>query len=95
VPAHEKTPAIRRGFWLVLGLACLALIPPSSPPPGVGNEYEYALNTDLYRAKKTEEGYVDQTEIFSGNLHTPTIRPNEDGNVAAVPAVEETQPVSP
>jgi hypothetical protein len=54
--AHEKTPAIRRGFWLVLGLACLALIPPSSLLPGAGNAYYYALNTKLYEAKEAEEG---------------------------------------
>ena len=41
---------------MVLGLACLALIPPSSLLPGAGNAYEYARNTDLYEAKKTEEG---------------------------------------
>jgi hypothetical protein len=95
VPAHEKTPAVRRGFWLVLGLACLALIPPSSLPPRAGNAYEYALNTELYEAKQTEEGYVDQAKIFSGHLDTPTIFTNEDGNAAVVPAVEEAQPVSP
>jgi hypothetical protein len=95
LPAHEKTLAIRRGFWLVLGLACLALIPPSSLPPGVGNAYEYARNTDLYRAEQTEEGKVDQAEIFSGHLDTPTIRANQDDNVATIPAVEEAQPVSP
>jgi hypothetical protein len=95
VPAHEKTPAVRRGFWLVLGLACLALIPPSSLPPGAGNAYEYALNTELYEAKQTEEGYVDQAKVFSGHLDTPTIFTNEDGNVAVIPAVEEAQPVSP
>jgi hypothetical protein len=94
VAGHEKTLAIRRGFWLVLGLACLALIP-SSPPPGAGNEYEYALNTDLYEAKKTEEGQVDQADVVHGNLHAATVRPHEDGDVAAVPAVEQAQPGSP
>jgi hypothetical protein len=80
---------------LVLGLACLALIPPSSLPPGVGNAYEYARNTNLYRAEQTEEGKVDQAEIFSGHLDTPAIRTNEDDDAAAIPAVEEAQPVSP
>jgi hypothetical protein len=70
------------------GLASLALVPASSLPPGAGNEYEYVLNPDLYCAEQTEEGYVDDAEVFSGNLHTTTIRPNEDGDVAAVPAVE-------
>jgi hypothetical protein len=77
------------------GLASLALVPASSLPPGAGNEYEYALNADLYGAKKAEEGYVDHAEVFSGNLHTTTIRPNEDGDVAAVPTVEQTQRGSP
>ena len=80
---------------MVLGLACLALIPPSSLPPGAGNAYEYARNTNLYRAKETEEGQVDDAEIFSRHLDTPTIFTNEDGNAAVVPAVEESQPVSP
>jgi hypothetical protein len=76
-------------------LASLALVPASSLPPGAGNEYEYVLNADLYGAKKTEEGYVDNAEVFRRNLHATTIRPNEDGDVAAVPAVEQTQRGSP
>ena len=77
------------------GLASLALVPASSLPPGAGNEYEYALNAELYRAEQTKKGYVDHAEVFRRNLHTTTIRPNEDGNVAAVPAVEQTQRGSP
>jgi hypothetical protein len=77
------------------GLASLALVPASSLPPGAGNEYEYVLNADLYGAKKTEEGYVDNAEVFRRNLHATTIRPNKDGDVAAVPAVEQTQCGSP
>ena len=80
---------------MVLGLACLALIPPSSLLPGAGNAYYYALNTKLYEAKEAEEGKVDYAEVFSGHLDTATIFTNEDGNVAAIPAVEEAQPVSP
>ena len=48
--AHEKTLACRRGFWS-FGLASSALVPASSLPPGAGNEYEYALNTELEGAK--------------------------------------------
>jgi hypothetical protein len=78
-----------------LGFASSALVPASSLPPGAGNEYEYALNAQLNEAKKTEKGYVDQAEIFRGNLHTTTIRPDKDGDVAAVPTIEQAQPDSP
>jgi hypothetical protein len=77
------------------GLASLALVPASSLPPGAGNEYEYALNTQLYRAEQTEEGYVDQAEVLDRHLHATTVRLDGDGDVAAVPAIEQTQPDSP
>ena len=92
---HEKTLAARRGFWLVLGSASLAPIPPSSLPPGAGNEPKYALNAKLKRAKYAEKGYVDQAEIVSRNLHATTIRPNGDGNAAAVSIAEQTHLGSP
>jgi hypothetical protein len=77
------------------GLASSALVPASSLPPGAGNEYEYALNAELERAKQTKEGYVDQAQVLHRNLHATTIRPDQDGDVAAVPTVEQTQPGSP
>jgi hypothetical protein len=77
---------------VLLGFAPLALVPASSLPPGAGNEYEYALNAKLNGAEQTEEGYVDQAEVVRRNLDTTTIRPDKDGNVAAVPAVEQAQP---
>ena len=80
---------------MVLGSAPLAPIPPSSLPPTAGNEYEYALNAKLKRAKYAEERYVDQAEIVSRNLDTATIRPDGDGDAAAVPTVEQTQLGSP
>ena len=88
---HEKTLATRRGFWLVLGSALLAPFPPSSLPPGAGNEPKYALNAKLKRAKYSGKGYVDQAEIVTRNLHATTIRPNGDGNAAVVSIVEQTQ----
>jgi hypothetical protein len=91
----KKPSPLRRGFWLVLGSAPLAPIPPSRLPPAAGNEYEYALNTKLNRAKQTEKGYVDQAEVVSRNLHATTIRPDGDGNAAAVSTVEQTQLGSP
>jgi hypothetical protein len=77
---------------VVLGLARLAPVPPSSLPPGAGNEPKYALNAELDRAKQTKEGYVSQAEIFERNLHAPAVRPHEDGDVAAMHTVKETQP---
>ncbi len=92
---HEKTLATRRGFWLVLGSALLAPIPPSSLPPGAGNEPKYALNAKLKRAKYAEEGYVDQAEVVRRNLHVTTICPYGDGDVAAASTAEQTQLGSP
>lgn len=79
----------------MLGPACLAPVPSSSLPPGARNEYEYALNAKLDIAEQTEEGDVDQAEVLIRNLHATTIRPNKDGDVAAVPTVDKTQPDSP
>jgi hypothetical protein len=41
--------------------------------------------------KETAEGDVRKAQILGRNLHATTIRPNEDGDVAAVPAVEQAQ----
>jgi hypothetical protein len=108
LPVHStdrRRPAYRSEVFLAIkkpspsgegsgrfGLASLALVPASSLPPGAGNEYEYALNAKLNGAEQTEEGYVDQAEVVRRNLDTTTIRPDKDGNVAAVPAVEQAQP---
>jgi hypothetical protein len=89
-----KKPSPPARVLVVARVAVLATIP-STPPPGAGNEYEYALNADLDRAKNTEEGYVYKAHIFSGHLDTTTIRPNGDGDAAAVPAVEEAQRCAP
>ena len=91
----KKPSPLGEGSGWFLGSAPLAPIPPSSLPPAAGNEYEYALNTNLNRAKESEEGYVDQAEVFRGNLDTSTIRPDGDGDAAPVPAIEETQRGSP
>jgi hypothetical protein len=90
-----KKPSPPARVLVVPGSAPLAPIPPSSLPPAVGNEYEYALNTELERAKQSKEGYVDHAEVFDGDLDTPTVSPHEDGDVARVPLVEEAQRGSP
>jgi hypothetical protein len=89
----KKPSPLRRGSWL-LGSA-LRSVPSSILPPGAGNEYEDALNAKLERAENSEERYVDQAEVLGRHLHMRTIRPHEDGNVAAIPAIEQTQPGSP
>ena len=72
-----------------------SLVPSSILPPAAGNEYYYALNTNTDEAEEAEEGEVDQAEVFDRHLDTTTVSPHEDGDVAAVPAVEQTQPGSP
>jgi hypothetical protein len=87
----NKKPSPSGEGLVVLGLALLALVPSSSLPPGAGNEPKYALNAQLKRADQTEEGYVDQAEVVHGRLDAPAIRPDQDGNVAAIPAIEQAQ----
>jgi len=89
-----KKPSPPARVLVVANVAVLATIP-STPPPGAGNEYEYALNADLDRAKNTEEGYVYEAQVFSGHLHAATIGPDGDGDAAVVAAVEEAQRVAP
>jgi hypothetical protein len=89
-----KKPSPPARVLVVASVAVLATIP-STPPPGAGNEYEYALNAELDRTKNTEEGYVYKAHVFSRHLDTTTIRPNGDGDAAAVPAIEEAQRCAP
>ena len=89
-----KKPSPPARVLVGLGVALLALIP-ATPPPGAGNAYEYALETELNRAKNTEEGYVYEAQVFSGHLHAATIGPDGDGDAAVVAAVEEAQRVAP
>lgn len=53
------------------------------------------LNADNDEAEEAEDGEIDEAEVFRGHLDTPTVSPHEDGDVAAVPAVEKTQRGSP
>ncbi|HVA87979.1 MAG TPA: hypothetical protein VNF73_16860 [Candidatus Saccharimonadales bacterium] len=71
----------------------LTLDPPRSSvlPPGAGNEAKKAGKTEPERPKKPEEGYVDQTRVVDRDLHVPTVTRHEDGDVAAVPTVEQAQ----
>jgi hypothetical protein len=72
----------------------LAPVPPCSSvlPPGAGNEEaEKAVETGKKRAKKTEERYVVKAGVVRRDLDAPAIRRHDDGNVAAIPVIEQTQ----
>jgi hypothetical protein len=75
------------------GPALSAPDPPRSSvlPPGAGNEAKKADKTKPKRAKYTEERYVDQTCVVNRDLDTPTITRQHDGDVAAIPTVEQAQ----
>jgi len=76
------------------GWSLLAPVPPcpSVLPPGAGNEEaEEAVDTGKERAKKTEERYVLKTRVAEGQLNPPAIRRDDDSDVAAIAAVEQTQ----
>ena len=67
---------------MVVALAALA--PPCpSVPPGAGNEPKKAIKPRK-RAKEFEERYVGQTGLVDRDVHTPTIRCDGDGNLAAM-----------
>ncbi len=91
----QKTLATRRGSlrFSVAG-ASAALAPPGSSvlPPGAGNEEaEEALKAGKERAKKIEEGYALGIEIAQGHVDAPAILRHDDGDAAAVAALEEVQ----
>jgi hypothetical protein len=72
----------------------LAPVPPRSSvlPPGAGNEEaKKAIETGKKRAKKTEERYVVETGAVQRNLDVPAITRHDDGDMAAIPVIEQTQ----
>jgi hypothetical protein len=76
------------------GSSRLAPVPPcpSVLPPGAGNEEpEKAIKTGKERAKKTEERYVVETGVVQRDLDASTIARHDDGDMAAIPAIEQTQ----
>ena len=92
---HQKTHAVSGegpfGSALVLRLAP---DPPRSSVllPGAGNEAKKAGKTERKGPKKAEEGYViREAQIFQRHLHAPSIRRDDDGDVAAIPTVEQAQ----
>jgi len=90
---NKKPPPspARVWFWV---LRC-PLAPSSILPPAAGNEYYYVLNADNDEAEEAEDGEIDQAEVFGRHLDTPAVSPHEDGDVAAIAAVEKTQRGSP
>src|SRR6476659_7259415 len=76
------------------GSSRLASVPPcpSVLPPGAGNEKaEKAVKTDQERAKKGEERTVGETRAVQRHLDAPTVRRHDDGDLAAIAAIEQTQ----
>src|SRR4051812_19276670 len=72
----------------------LAAVPPvaSVLPPGAGNEEpKKALKADDEGAKKPEERSVRQTGVVQGHLDAAAVRRDHDGDMAAIPAIEQTQ----
>jgi hypothetical protein len=72
----------------------LAPVPPRSSvlPPGAGNEEaKKAVKTDKQRAKKTEERSVVEVRAVQRNLDVPAVARHDDGDSAAVLAIEQTQ----
>jgi hypothetical protein len=79
------------------GASRLAPVPPCSSvlPPGAGNEEaEKAVKTDEKRAKEAKERAVVETCVVQGHLDAPTVRRHDDGDMAAIPAIEQTHVVS-
>jgi hypothetical protein len=72
----------------------LAPVPPRSSvlPPGAGNEEaKKAVKTGKQRAKKTEERSVVEVRAVQRNLDVAAIARHDDGDMAAVLAIEQTQ----
>ena len=72
----------------------LAPVPPRSSvlPPGAGNEEaKKAVKTGKQRAKKTEERSVVEVRAVQRNLDVPAIARHDDGDTAAVLAIEQAQ----
>jgi hypothetical protein len=65
---------------------------PSVLPPGAGNEEaKKAVKTDKKRAKETEERTILEPGVVHRKLDAPTVRRDDDGDMAAIPAIEQTQ----
>jgi hypothetical protein len=72
----------------------LAPAPPWSSvlPPGAGNEEpKKALKPDDEGPKKGEERTVRQAGVVQWQLHATTVRRDDDGDVASIAAIEQTQ----
>jgi hypothetical protein len=64
---------------------------PSVLPPGAGNEEaKKAIKTDEKRANEAKERAVLEPGV-DRQLDAPTVRRDDDGDVATIPAIEQTQ----
>jgi hypothetical protein len=65
---------------------------PSVLPPGAGNEEaKKAVKTDEKRANETEERAILEPGVVHRQLDAPTVRRDDDGDMTAIPAIEQTQ----
>ena len=65
---------------------------PSVLPPGAGNEEaKKAVKTDEQRAKEAEERSVLEAGVVQWHLDAATVRRDDDGDVASILAIEQTQ----
>jgi len=72
----------------------VAIVPPrpSVLPPGAGNEEpKKALKPGQERAKKVEKGCGDGAFVHR-QVHAATIRRHDDGDLPAIPTIEQVQP---
>ena len=78
-----------RGSWR------LALVPPPASvlPPGAGNELKQPTKPRK-RAKKREERYVSEVGAIDRHVDAPAIRRDDDGDLAAILAIEVIQAAS-
>jgi hypothetical protein len=77
----------------VVGASAAAVPPRSSVlPPGAGNEEaKKALKPEQERAKKVEKGYAPWSEVAQRHADAASIGRHDDGDDAAVAALEEVQ----
>src|SRR6185369_3342218 len=98
IPASskQKTLATRRGSLRSSVVRRLASVPPRSSvlPPGAGNKPEKAVQPKKERAKNPDERRVVEAGVH-WHGQAAAVGRHDDGNMAAITAVEHVQSVLP
>ena len=98
IPASskQKTLATRRGSLRSSVVRRLASVPPRSSvlPPGAGNKPEKAVQPKKERAKNPDERRVVEAGVH-WHGQAAAVGRHDDGNMAAITAVEHAQSVLP